>query len=79
MLNIEQFTQRDQNAYLVRISSNFLETSLAVRSKSSAMLFCLAGSIELNCSQRSPSMTFCKQVRKKLENLNQVSVAIQII
>ena len=47
-----------QNAYLVRISSNFLLTSAGNLSNSSEILFCFDASKVLNCSQRSPSMMF---------------------
>lgn len=40
------------------MSSSRLETSAGVLSRSAAMLFCLATSIELYCSHRSPSQTF---------------------
>lgn len=45
------------------MSSNFLETSAGVLSRSAAMDLCLLESRELNCSQRSPSMTFCKYTK----------------
>lgn len=40
------------------MSSSLLDTSAGVLSRSAAMLFCLAISMELYCSHKSPSQTF---------------------
>lgn len=51
------------------MSSSLLDTSAGVLSRSAAILFCFAISIELYCSQRSPSQTFYIKNRKKLQNI----------
>lgn len=67
--------RRAQKAQRVRMSSSFLDTSGGVRSSSSETFFCLLGSIELNCSQRSPSITFQgtekREQKKKVRWLKQ--------
>jgi len=48
------------------MSSSLLDTSAGVLSRSAAMLFCFAISIELYCSQRSPSQTFYIKKKKSV-------------
>jgi hypothetical protein len=48
------------------MSSSLLDTSAGVLSRSAAMLFCFAISIELYCSQRSPSQTFYIKMRNSV-------------
>jgi hypothetical protein len=54
-----------QNAYRVRMSSSFLDTSVTVLLNSSAIDFCFAGSSMLYCSQRSPSIQLWGKNRRK--------------
>lgn len=53
-----------QKAYLVLMSSSRFESSLGVLSRSSAMERCLAESTMLNCSHKSPSITFWNKIDK---------------